>query len=244
MMPPLSRVGQTEWVGRVRCRQREQVLPAIFLGSGMGPSILPINHSGRAKRNHQKHSSLPDLGFEIRVCHADSLHRGQVLGATRQSRCRSSAIGLRNSHDKSFSLALTVGYRVFGLRQLAFHGDFSPVTRKHTKNFDYVEVIGGAVDKMQRHFEPMRRQIDAWQGYEAARHQGQGVIYEAFIDSAWTCPSTSPAGHQNYFEPTLDDFRPARCGACPTPSRRPWHPRPCPQMQYTAKLAPFLAAVQ
>src|SRR5438552_1531239 len=48
------------------------------------------------------------------------------------------AIGLRNSHDKTFSLGLTVGYRVFVCDNLAFHGDFTPVTRKHTKNFDVI----------------------------------------------------------------------------------------------------------
>ena len=52
-------------------------------------------------------------------------------------------IGCRNSHDKSFSLGLTVGYRVFVCDNLAFHGDFTPVTRKHTKGFD-VEDIHGA----------------------------------------------------------------------------------------------------
>lgn len=76
------------------------------------------------------------------------------------------AIGCRNSHDKSFSLGLTVGYKVFVCDNLAFHGDFTPVTRKHTSKFDEVEVIDFAVTKMQRHFEPMRRQIDAWQGFD------------------------------------------------------------------------------
>jgi hypothetical protein len=40
--------------------------------------------------------------------------------------CRFS-IGLRNSHDKSFRLALTVGYRVFVCSNMAFSGDFTPV---------------------------------------------------------------------------------------------------------------------
>lgn len=40
------------------------------------------------------------------------------------------SLGVRNSHDKSFSLGLTVGYRVFVCSNLAFHGDFTPVDRK------------------------------------------------------------------------------------------------------------------
>ena len=38
------------------------------------------------------------------------------------------AIGLRNSHDKSFRLSCTVGLRVFVCENLAFHGEYTPST--------------------------------------------------------------------------------------------------------------------
>ena len=38
------------------------------------------------------------------------------------------AIGLRNSHDKSFRLSCTVGLRVFVCENLAFHGEYTPGT--------------------------------------------------------------------------------------------------------------------
>ena len=41
--------------------------------------------------------------------------------------CRFS-VGIRNSSDKSMRLALTVGYRVLVCDNMAFHGDFMPVT--------------------------------------------------------------------------------------------------------------------
>ena len=41
------------------------------------------------------------------------------------------AIGLRNSHDKSFRLSCTVGVRVFVCENLAFSGDYSPCTIWH-----------------------------------------------------------------------------------------------------------------
>jgi len=45
------------------------------------------------------------------------------------------AIGLRNSHDKSFRPSCTVGLRVFVSENLAFHGEFTPVLAKHSKHF-------------------------------------------------------------------------------------------------------------
>jgi len=36
------------------------------------------------------------------------------------------ALGIRNSHDQTMRLAMTVGYRVFVCDNMAFHGDFTP----------------------------------------------------------------------------------------------------------------------
>jgi hypothetical protein len=48
--------------------------------------------------------------------------------------CRFS-IGVRNAHDKSMRLAMTVGYRVFVCENMAFSGDFEPVLARHSKHF-------------------------------------------------------------------------------------------------------------
>jgi hypothetical protein len=70
------------------------------------------------------------------------------------------SIGIRNSHDKSMRLALTVGYKVFVCDNMAFSGDFEPVLAKHSKHFNLVESISVGVDQMQRNFKPMVEQVD------------------------------------------------------------------------------------
>lgn len=77
--------------------------------------------------------------------------------ATEMEGCRFS-IGLRNSHDKSMRLAMTCGYRVFVCSNMAFAGDFTPVLAKHSKSFSLIDCISVGVDRMQRNFEPMRKQ--------------------------------------------------------------------------------------
>lgn len=47
---------------------------------------------------------------------------------TQMEGCRFS-IGIRNSHDKSLRLGLTAGFRVFVCSNMAFSGDFTPVTQ-------------------------------------------------------------------------------------------------------------------
>jgi len=49
---------------------------------------------------------------------------------TQMEGCRFS-IGIRNSHDKSIRLGLTAGLRVFVCSNMAFSGDFTPVTMLH-----------------------------------------------------------------------------------------------------------------
>src|SRR5713226_978495 len=48
--------------------------------------------------------------------------------------CRFS-IGVRNGNDRSLRLSMTVGYRVMVCDNMAFHGEFTPVLAKHSKNF-------------------------------------------------------------------------------------------------------------
>lgn len=118
------------------------------------------------------------------------------------------ALGIRNSHDKSFSLGITVGYRVFVCDNLAFHGDFMPVTKKHTKRLDVIDVVNGAVDKAQRHFEPMKRQIDIWREHDLPDSRARSVIYDAFIAGELAVPARLAADvHANYFEPKHEEFK-------------------------------------
>jgi hypothetical protein len=156
------------------------------------------------------------------------------------------AIAVRNSHDRSFALGLTVGYRVFCCSNLSFHGDFTPVTRKHTRNFDHIEVIDAAVGKMQRSFEPMKRQINAWQNHELPDVAAREVIYKAFIQGELEAPRRlARLTHEHYFEPKYPEFEPRTFFSLSNAFTSAFKElEPVPYMQATAKLAPFLASVQ
>jgi hypothetical protein len=45
-------------------------------------------------------------------------------------------------------------------------GVFTPVLAKHSKSFSLIDCISVGVDRMQRNFEPMQRQVEAWQRFE------------------------------------------------------------------------------
>jgi len=93
---------------------------------------------------------------------------------TEMAGCRFS-IGLRNSHDKSMRLAMTCGYRVFVCSNMAFAGDFTPVLAKHSKSFSLIDCISVGVDRMQRNFEFMRKQVETWQRSELTDVTAKGL---------------------------------------------------------------------
>ena len=71
---------------------------------------------------------------------------------------------------------------------MAFHGDFTPVLAKHTKNFSLVDALSVGVDRMQRSFEPMQRQVALWKGSRIQDEAAKLVIYRAFVEGELEAP--------------------------------------------------------
>jgi len=155
--------------------------------------------------------------------------------------CRFS-VGVRNSNDKSMCLALTVGYRVLVCDNMAFHGDFTPVLAKHTKHMNLVDILSVGVDRMQRNFEPMRKQVDAWKGTRLPDDKAKLVIYWAFVEGKLDAPKhLARRVHDVYFYPRVEEFAPRTLWSLSNAFTSAFKDLdPIPQFRTTAKLAPFL----
>jgi hypothetical protein len=80
---------------------------------------------------------------------------------------------------------------------------------KHSKWFSVIDCISVAVDRMQRNFEPMRKQVEAWQRSELTDVTVKAVIYEAFVEGRLEAPKhLARTVHDLYFDPKYEDFRP------------------------------------
>lgn len=160
---------------------------------------------------------------------------------TEMQGCRFS-IGVRNSHDKSMRLAMTCGYRVFVCSNMAFNGDFTPVLAKHSKSFSLVDSMSIGVDRMQRSFEPMRKQVEAWRAAELTSVSAKMIIYEAFIESELEVPKhLARSVHDHYFNPQYDEFAPRTIWSLSNAFTSAFKQLdPIPQFKATAKLAGFL----
>jgi hypothetical protein len=106
---------------------------------------------------------------------------------------------------------------------------FTPVLAKHSKSFSLIGCISVGVDRMQRNFEPMRKQqVEAWLRIELADVTAQVVIYEAFVEGKLEAPKhLARTVHDLYFEPRYEESGRERYGVFPMrspPHSRNWIP--------------------
>jgi len=110
----------------------------------------------------------------------------------RNEGCRFS-IGLRNSHDKSMRLAMTWAIACLCARTWHSRGTLLPYSPNTRSLFADRLASRLALIRMQRNFEPMRKQVEAWQRSELTDVTAKVVIYEAFVEGRLEAPKHSPA---------------------------------------------------
>jgi hypothetical protein len=139
-------------------------------------------------------------------------------------------------------LALTVGYRVLVCDNMAFMGDFRPVFHKHSARLDLIDVVSVGVDKIQRNFEPLTRQIADWQEVSLPDEKAKLIIYNAFVESGLSIPRhLVHKVHQRYFEPTHEEFEARTLWSLSNAFTSAFKQlKPIPQFQATARLSGYL----
>ena len=207
---------------------------------------LPIPHAAvvEALVDTLSHRQISVVDEEFAVS-KDGMEMFGVLDlATGFQGCRF-AIGVRNANNKRFRLACTVGLRVFVCHNLAFRGDFSPVLAKHSKHLSLEDTLSIGVDRMQRNFEPMRKQVEDWRAQQMSAAEVKLTIYRAFIEGDLDVPRhLARRVHELYFNPQHQDFDPRTMWSLSNAFTSAFKELdPIPQFRATAKLGRFFATV-
>lgn len=122
-------------------------------------------------------------------------------------------------------------------------GVFTPVLAKHTKSFNLVDTLSVGVDRIQRNFEPMQRQVEGWRQSQITDAQAKLIFYAAFVDGKLDAPRSLLADvHRLYFEPEYPDFSARTMWSLSNAFTSAFKKLdPLPQFKATAKLGEFLA---
>src|SRR5713101_3680138 len=155
------------------------------------------------------------------------------------------AVGIRNANNKRFRLSCTVGLRVFVCENLAFQGDYTPVLAKHSKNFALQDSLSIGVDRMQRNFEPMRRQVEAWRRCQLSDEAAKLIIYRAFVEGELEVPRhLARVVHSRYFDPQHEEFAPRTMWSLSNAFTLAFKElEAIPQFRAAAKLGAFLEGI-
>jgi hypothetical protein len=96
---------------------------------------------------------------------------------------------------------------------------------------------------VQRNFEPMRKQVEAWQKCELTDVTAKVIIYEAFVEGRLEAPKhLARTMHDLYFEPKYEEFQPRTIRSPSNAFTAFKELDPIPQFKATAKLGEFLDA--
>lgn len=56
-------------------------------------------------------------------------------------------------------------------------GTFTPVLAKHTKSFNLIDTLSVGVDRIQRNFEPLQRQVETWRKTQITDDTAKLIFY-------------------------------------------------------------------
>jgi hypothetical protein len=121
-------------------------------------------------------------------------------------------------------------------------GAFTPVLAKHTKHLSLVDILAVGVERMQRNFEPMRKQVETWKGTRLPDETAKLVIYRAFVEGDLDVPKhLARRVHDLYFNPQVEEFAPRTTWSLSNAFTGAFKELdPIPQFKATARLASFL----
>lgn len=117
------------------------------------------------------------------------------------------ALGVRNSHSKTFRLSVVVGLRVFVCSNLSFSGNFDIVLSKHSKNFQLKAAISVGLDEAQRGFEPLKQRVENWRATAITDDEARLSIFRAFVEDQLQAPKhLAREVWQKWKTPTHEEF--------------------------------------
>lgn len=84
---------------------------------------------------------------------------------------------------------------------------FTPVLAKHSKSFNLIDTLAVGVERIQRNFEPLQRQLETWRLAQITDDRAKLILYQAFVEGELEAPrSLLPEVHRLYFDPQYPEF--------------------------------------
>ncbi len=142
----------------------------------------PVKHSTLVD---MLHTELDRRGLRVKDEHYAVQRQGSQLFGTldldwQDTGEYAAAMGLRTSNDKSLSITLVAGVRVFVCSNLCYAGDLIALKRKHTKGLDLDAELSRGLDRYQEGVVTLQGGIERLKTTPLGRGQAKQFIYDIF----------------------------------------------------------------
>ncbi len=146
------------------------------------PTWKPIGHSELIEALQQE---LAKRSLVVREEAYAIQRQGALLFGVLDLRWRetdefAAAIGLRTANDKSLSIQMAVGFRVFVCDNLAFSGDLIALKRKHTARLDLASEMVKALDRYQEGIIRLEAGIGRLKGTPVSDTRAKEILFDVF----------------------------------------------------------------
>lgn len=121
------------------------------------------------------------------------------------------SLGLRQAINRTMSIQIIAGMRIFVCDNLAFNGDMVCLKRRHTSGLDLIKELNGAVLEYEQHYQVLKLEIENLKNRQLTDTDAKAIIYDIFTNSKakHALPSRylRDVGNE-YFNPRHEDFKP------------------------------------
>lgn len=118
------------------------------------------------------------------------------------------SLGLRTANDKTMSIQIIAGMRIFVCDNMAFNGDLVALKRKHTSGLQLDDELNAGVERYLEHYNHLTAGVKMLAGKSITDDQAKAMIYDmVFAFRALPVRLAENVG-QEYFHPRHAQFEP------------------------------------
>lgn len=151
------------------------------------------------------------------------------------------AVGLRNSNDKSTRLSLAVGYVVKVCTNGMVHGEYQPLSAKHSAKFNLDDSLAIGIDRIKRSFLGLSGAIDRKREIALTEGRAQELVYKAFMQYKLPVSLLNTVHKELFIAPSHEEFKPLNLWSLENSFTTAFKKlQPTSQFEATAKLAKFI----
>ncbi len=153
-----------------------------FVPPPKSPTWQPVSHS---ELIDTLHSELDHRGLRVKDEHYAVQKQGLQLFGTldldwQDTGDYAAAMGIRTSNDRSLSITLVAGARVFACTNLCLSGDLIALKRKHTSRLNLAQELAGAIDRYQSSITDLYDGLELLKTRMVKEDNAKGMVYDIF----------------------------------------------------------------